>query len=366
MLGGKTVRLRPPEGFKDWCDWDGDQVAFVELLSAATQGTAELEPLNLAELLAGPLPPTLWLWNGWLARGELALVVADPKVGKSLLALGLAAAVRRGEPFLGADCTRGRAGFLDFENPLDEVQKRLRAFGVTASDHDGLAYFHMPRLDLVSPEAEQVIRELIQRHELNLLVIDSARRAAPGLDENDSQSVSAVFTPLRRVSAETQAAIPVVHHARKRIGENPTDAGQMVRGSGDLVASVDALFYLRAKESGSFTLETISRRGLPHEPILVRVEADDEEETLRLVNAGPVALADDKVEATLAKVLRVLGEAGGPLDRPVLALRVDVDTKDGTFQRALKLGWQRGQLAKTEPSRIGEKVLYALAEGIQL
>jgi hypothetical protein len=365
LLGGKTVRLRPPDDVNDWCEWPGGREEFAELLAAAGRNTAELEPLDLAELLAGPLPPTPWLWHGWLARGELALVVADPKVGKSLLALGLAAAVRRGQLFLGAECARGRVGFLDFENPLDEVQKRLRAFGISADDHEGIAYFHMPQLDLVSPEAEHLLGELIRRHQLDLLVIDSARRAAPRLDENDSQSVSAVFTPLRRVSAQTQTAIPVIHHARKRIGDNPTDAGQMVRGSGDLVASVDALFYLRAKESGSFTLETVSRRGLPHEPILVHVEADDDDETIALVNVGPVALAEDKLEATLARIVDAL--RAGPLERQVLALRVNASPKDGTFSRALNLGWQRGQLAKTneQTRKSNEPLVYALAPEIQ-
>jgi hypothetical protein len=366
LLGGETVRVRPPLEGGDWCDWPGSREEFIALVQEARAGAggAELEPLNLAELLLGPLPPTRWLWHGWLARGELALVVADPKVGKSLLALGLATAIRRGESFLGADCQAGRVGFLDFENPLDEVQKRLRAFGITAADCDRLAYWHMPRLDLASSEAEQTLRELVQRHELDLLVIDSARRAAPGLDENDSASVSSVFTPLRRVSADTGAAIPVIHHARKRIGDNPTDAGQMVRGSGDLVASVDALLYLRAKEAGSFTLETVARRGVPHEPILVRLE-EDEEERLRLINEGPVALAEDKVEAMLARIVTVLSEDGGTLERAVIAMRVGSDVRDGSFQRALKLGWQRGQLAKTEPAKVGEKALYALAEGMR-
>jgi hypothetical protein len=34
VLGGRTVRVRPQEGF-DWCDWDGDQQAFVRLVREA-------------------------------------------------------------------------------------------------------------------------------------------------------------------------------------------------------------------------------------------------------------------------------------------------------------------------------------------
>jgi hypothetical protein len=335
--------------------------AFSESTTSSAAGESGIEPVDLSSLLAGALPQTAWLWHGWLARGELALIVADPKTGKSLTALGLAAAIRNGERFLAADTVKSRVGIIDFENPIGEVHKRLRAFGIAHDDHHGIVYFHMPLLDLTSPEAAETITSLIRDHRLDLLIIDSVRRAAPGLDENDSRSVSAVFSPLRRLSVENDCAIVAIHHARKRIGDNPTDAGQMVRGSGDLLASVDTLFYLRAKENSSFTLETVSRRGLPHEPILVRIEGDDDQNEIRLVNEGPVALAEDKVEAMLAKIVQALRDDGGAQGRPALAVHVGTDPKNGTFNRALNLGWQRGQLAKTAPGKVGEPTLYALA-----
>ena len=137
----------------------------------------------------------------------------------------------------------------------------------------------------------------------------------------------------------------------------------MVRGSGDLVASVDSLLYLRSKEAGTFTLEHAkARRGMPHEPILVRIEGDGE--AIRLVNEGAVAKADDRVEAMLAGIVAALREEGAPLGRPTLAVRIGTSTNNGTFSRALKLGWQRGVLAKTEPERVGDATLYALARGV--
>lgn len=328
----------------------------------ASRAALPLEPLELAALLAGDPPEVRWLWQGWLARGDLALIVADPKVGKSLLALGLATAARNGGSFLEADCPQVRVGVFDYENPLDECHKRLRCFSVTAADHDGLCYFHMPPLDLQREEGQAALAAAIELHRLELVVIDSLRRAAPGVEENDSASVSAVFSPLRTLSATTGCTIVVVHHARKRIGDNPTEAAQMVRGSGDLVASIDTLLYLRAKEGGSFTLEhAASRRALPHEPILVEIQGD--ETTIELVNAGPVAAADDKVEALLARIVEALRDDGGTLERQVLALRVDKATTDGTFSRALRLGWQRELLAKTK-GNVGEPTLYALADGV--
>jgi hypothetical protein len=350
-------------------DADTPQRSFPPIATgaAAAPAVAEclpLEPIDLAEFLSRPVPPVPWLWRHWIARGDLALIVADPKVGKSLLALGLALATRKGTAFLGDPCERGRVGILDFENPREEVHRRLAAFGLGPDDVEGLMYVHMPTFDLSSPDSTALLRGLILEHALDLLIIDSIRRAAPGLEENDSAAVSAVFSPLRRLSVETGASIAAIHHARKRHADNSTDAGQMVRGSGDLVASVDTLLYLRAKEAGTFTLEhAASRRGIPHESILVRIEAEDEDR-IELVSDGPVARADDKVEAMLARIIEALRESGGYLERPVLALRIDTDGRNSTFTRALKLGWQRNQLAKEEGA-VGKPTVYSLAEELR-
>jgi energy-coupling factor transporter ATP-binding protein EcfA2 len=332
-----------------------------ELIEARARGDA-IEPLDLDELLSGPLPETAWRWQRWLAQGDLALLAGDPGIGKSIVMLLLADAVRRGADFLGESCERGTVGLFDYENPLDEAAKRLRRVGVTAQEHEGFCLFHCPPLDLGSPAGVQAFAETVERHQLDLIVIDSLRRAAPGLDENDSAAVSSVLSPLRSLTAASGRTVVVVHHSRKRTGDNSSEANQMVRGSLDLVASVDALLYIRSKESGTFTLEHAkSRRGLPHAPIQVRIDGDGDDAELRLVNEGPVAFADDKVEAMLAKIIAALREDGCTLERQVLALRVGTDPKNSTYNRALNLGYDRQQLAKPDREKPTDPQLYALA-----
>jgi replicative DNA helicase len=79
------------------------------IASLARPSTAVLEPLDLAEILTGPIPQTEWLWNGWIACGDLVIWAGDPGVGKSIVSLCLADATRRGATFLGEPCKRGRA-----------------------------------------------------------------------------------------------------------------------------------------------------------------------------------------------------------------------------------------------------------------
>jgi hypothetical protein len=243
-------------------DQEEAQAALARAVGLITgfQMPSGLEPLDLDAFLAGDPPAVPWLWEGWLACGDLALIVGDPGVGKSLLGLGLADALRRGADFLDDPCTAARVGIFDLENPEAEAHARLRGFGLTADEHVGLYYFHAAGLDLSA--GVSALAAALDRYELEVAIIDSLRRAAPGLDENDSAKVSAILSPLRALTATTGRTIALLHHARKRIGDNPTDAGQMVRGSGDLVASVDSLLYLRAKESGSFRQRDERVRGI--------------------------------------------------------------------------------------------------------
>src|SRR5205823_789977 len=124
---------------------------------------------------------------------------------------------------------------------------RLRQRGLTSDDHAGLAYYHFPRVELTSAAGCLWLQRTIEERELALVVLDSFRRIAPGVDENDSAKVSAFFTPLRRITVETGCAILVLHHPKKRQADGPTEAGELVRGSGDFSAAVDATLFARPK-----------------------------------------------------------------------------------------------------------------------
>lgn len=324
---------------------------------------ASARPLNLTELLAGPQPETDWLWNGWIAWEDISLIVGDPKTGKSLLALGLANAARTGDTFLDEPVAKANVGIFDLENPLGEVHKRLRRIGLTSDNHHGITYLHAPTMNLATQDGVAQLNATIDQHQLDLIVIDSFRRAAPGIDENDSAAVSAFFAPLRRIIAGRRRTIIVIHHARKRTGsDQDTDPGQMTRGSGDFLAAIDSQLYLRRKEPGAFTLKHgANRRGLEHDSILVRV-SPAEDQTLTLTNEGKAIAVDERREQILDKVTAALREAGGgPIPRPVLALKAGLNTKDGSLKRALQLGLDRGLLACEQPANPSKPQLWALA-----
>ena len=93
-------------------------VTFSEAFAAPIVTAAELLQRNLA------MRPVLI--EGLLRRGELMSINAAPKVGKSYLALSLAAAVATGGEWLGRRCKRGTVLLIDCELHEPTLAQRLQ------------------------------------------------------------------------------------------------------------------------------------------------------------------------------------------------------------------------------------------------
>ena len=103
--GAKSIRVVDVAGLPH--KWDlaepiPEGIDLSKLLdSARSHGTPQLEPpriaLNWMEDLMDVAAPIPWIWNGWLARSALTLLAGPKGLGKSTLALHIAAMVTRGE-----------------------------------------------------------------------------------------------------------------------------------------------------------------------------------------------------------------------------------------------------------------------------
>ena len=330
------------------------------MLAPRTGGRA-LEALDLSEMLSGPIPQISWLWRNWVALNDLVMVIGDPGVGKSYLCLALALAVRAGAVFLGSETHKGRVGIIDVENPRADVHVRLHALGLRADNTEGMSYIHMPTLTIARPEGLAALDATVQLYDLDVLVLDSFRRLAPGIDENDSAAVSAILTPLRKICHDHSVTMLIIHHARKR-GEGPTDAGQMTRGSGEFMAAPDTQIFLRSKagDAGAFTLEHgKNRHGIEHPAIAVRI-VSDEDGNATIEYEGDVVTTDDRVEQILERITKTLAARARFTARKELRIEIglstdQLDTK--IMSRALKLGVQRDVLVERKAGGSKEYVL---------
>ena len=121
-----------------------------------------------------------WLWEPFLARGKLSILDGDPGVGKSLLAVDLAARLSRGGP-LPDGTPVGRPHVTLFLNAEDSVHDTIRPRAEAAgADLDRLLIGiggHDQPLRLLD-ECMPLVR-MICEHRADLLVIDPVMAFLP-------------------------------------------------------------------------------------------------------------------------------------------------------------------------------------------
>jgi hypothetical protein len=181
-----------------------------------------------------------------IGSGELVLLYARPKAGKSILCANLVKGVAEGSTALGLPCRKGRVGVIALED-LSVWHERLTELEANGED---VFLTPIPLTFLDLPAIKQAITEL----QLALLVIDPLALFLRPLLQKERASLSrdydAVYSALgalREVTQQTGCTIVLVHHERKEsAGAEPTEAAAL--GSTALSGAVDVGLQLDSRE----------------------------------------------------------------------------------------------------------------------
>jgi hypothetical protein len=197
-------------------------------------------PQSLADLKATAHASRPWLWQGYLAPGNLTLLTSLWKAGKSTLISVLLARMKTGGTIAGLPVTAGRAVVLS-EEPPEKWVERSRLV-----DLDGhVDWFCLPFAGTPTEDAWlQLLGRIARLHEerpVALLVIDSLANLSPARSENDAVQMLRPLQPLRGLT-ERGVSVLLAHHPKK----GRTLPGQAARGSGALAGFVDIIMEMRA------------------------------------------------------------------------------------------------------------------------
>lgn len=236
---------------------------------------------GIPHLIVSPIIP----WGG------ICMLHGPYESGKSLLALTLAVSVARGEPWLTEyKCRQGTVGLVQVDMPDKLYQERQRLARIVTED---LPLFHFTtdasHIDILktnkrwTPELEKLAEQ-----KPALVIVDSLRKSHR-LDENDSNSASAVYGAWRNMFPH--ATLLFLHHDRK----TPTGLvsaralEEQFRGNTAWIADLDTGIHLVRQRAGSTTewrtKMTFSKLRTCEEqpPLVLRMD----EETLLLAVADP-------------------------------------------------------------------------------
>lgn len=186
-----------------------------------------------------------------LSKGDWGLVIGIGSVGKTTFLHNVCICLAAGRPFLpivpDGQVPR-RILYLDFESNPWRLQSQLRLLQESLTDEEKNLVGQNLHL-AIEPEINGVpwrltdipsllnLAKYIQKHQIDLVVVDTLAQAASLTDENNNAEVQRkVVTPIRRLVKHCDVAVLLLHHEGKgkmQSGENYTQ--YKARGASSLI-----------------------------------------------------------------------------------------------------------------------------------
>lgn len=204
-----------------------------------------LETENVGELLKREIAPIRWIVEPILTEG-LAILAGPPKIGKSLICMGLAMAVSTGQRFLNEYiCDQGRVLYLGLEDSDARLQTRFKTmFDEAACEDFSLLEISLTMRKSTDGGLEQIEGWLNEHPDARLVIIDTLARIrkSPGRNQNGYLADTDFMAPLQALALAHHACIMLVHHTRKMIALDPLDA---VSGTTGIAGVADEILILK-------------------------------------------------------------------------------------------------------------------------
>lgn len=205
--------------------------------------------------LPGPatIPPRQWLYGTHILRGFVSVLVAPGGTGKSALAMVVGVSLASGRSLLGEKVwERVNVAFLNLEDPMDELDRRLAAITIRHQIRDeeirGRFFQHSGEdrplhmaeagedgFEVIHPD-EAALVEQINANQIGMICVDPFAESH-SLEENSNPHMVAAAAAWRRVARATNCAILLVHHVRKPGKNGAAEGIDAARGAKALTDS---------------------------------------------------------------------------------------------------------------------------------
>ena len=213
---------------------------------------------NLFTILIGedikniPEDKNNFLIDGILRQRDYILLIAEEKIGKTILAQQMCCSLSSGTPFLGVyDVLKpSKVWYISTEGRKEDLQDRfVRMSEKIPTNFDNICFISTLFRFNTDDGVKEIdkITELLEDHIPDLVIIDALYMAVEGSLKDDNVINDINFT-LAQLSDKLQCAIMVVHHMKKaskdKEGNEFSRTDRDSFGSAFLAANVDHIFWL--------------------------------------------------------------------------------------------------------------------------
>jgi hypothetical protein len=209
-----------------------------------------MQILSTEELLLRP--EQKWIVEGLIPELGLTLLIGRNQVGKSFLALDLAAALSLGRPWLGRATTPTNVLYAAIE-VIDNARVSAWQDHHKVGSLPGLKWF-VGSVNLKNRAHQDDLIAAVRDSSIELLVLDTLNRAISGFDENGSADMGLIIALADRLRLDADCGLLVVHHT-PRTENNP-------RGHTSLEDAADTILTVTEK-SGRRVLSVTKQRNAP-------------------------------------------------------------------------------------------------------
>ena len=202
--------------------------------------TPQKDEYSLDELLGMESDGQAWHVPGYLPQGELIILSAKPKVGKTLLATQLALETLTGKSFLGESVRQGKVLYVTSDESIKSMARRLKACGFDAIPHNLRSNFTaLTSFDITH---QSRLQTKCQEFKPDLIIFDSLTSISrkSGINENDAAFARPIYQ-LRDLLASVNAAGVLIHHDNKSKEARGIDK---MSGSGRIAAAAWGIWQL--------------------------------------------------------------------------------------------------------------------------
>ena len=333
--------------------WGAIEIA--KLLSESAKYPPDRKPIGVR--LSRIIPhTTAWRWLNRIPSGTMTLLDGDPKTGKSLLALEIAARISCGEelPDNGQPHPPGTVIILSAEDSIDvTIQPRLRAAGANLDNILAIPYSSdKPGEDCFAriPRDLKLLEKAIDQEHAVLVIVDVLAAYIPAeISMHRDQDVRGALAPMSALANRTGAAFLLLRHLTKNVGAAP-----IYRGGGSIgITGAARSSLLLARDAANPDLRTLaviaSNLGpLPHSvslrintvegiPCIVWQGLNQESAESLLSSAAVITTKDKENQSALSGAVEWLQEllSGGPMSSDeVQRLARENCMSVGTLRRA--------------------------------